>query len=318
MVDPFAGGGSIPLEALRLGCEAFASDLNPVACLILKTMLENIPRHGPALAEELRRVGAEIKQAAEQELGEFYPPDKDGAKPIAYLWVRTVRCESTGCGAEIPLVRSFWLSKKANRKRALRYKVVRPSGTGFQPVNPWKHPNLGIQTRHLPHLQTPEATYFITFLCANGIELSEASKDLVLSAVTYWHGKRLDLDAAVVMPDHVHMIFRIRVGQAPSLLVDRQDACPQGALEEDARLTALFLWTLQSTNGEVEATAEVEEEEADEDDEEEEETGEKKKAKGYTLIFDVVRRFPSRWGFISTNEKGGSLKPRKGWSACCL
>ena len=45
-VDPFAGGGSIPLEALRLGCEAFASDLNPVACLILKVMLEDIPRAG--------------------------------------------------------------------------------------------------------------------------------------------------------------------------------------------------------------------------------------------------------------------------------
>ena len=60
-MDPFAGGGSIPLEALRLGCDAFASDLNPVACLILKVMLEDIPRHGPKLAEELRRVGAEIK-----------------------------------------------------------------------------------------------------------------------------------------------------------------------------------------------------------------------------------------------------------------
>ena len=46
VVDPFAGGGSIPLEALRLGCDAFASDLNPVACLILKVMLEDIPRHG--------------------------------------------------------------------------------------------------------------------------------------------------------------------------------------------------------------------------------------------------------------------------------
>jgi adenine-specific DNA methylase len=46
VVDPFAGGGSIPLEALRLGCEAFASDLNPVACLILKVLLEDIPRHG--------------------------------------------------------------------------------------------------------------------------------------------------------------------------------------------------------------------------------------------------------------------------------
>src|SRR5713226_1294308 len=124
VVDPFAGGGSIPLEALRLGCEAFASDLNPVACLILKVMLEDIPRHGTELADELRKAGAEIKKQAEKELAQYYPPDPDGATPIAYLWARTVTCDS--CGAEIPLVRSFWLCKKANRKRALRYTVVKP------------------------------------------------------------------------------------------------------------------------------------------------------------------------------------------------
>ena len=128
VVDPFAGGGSIPLEALRLGCEAFASDLNPVACLILKVMLEDIPRHGPGLAEELRRVGGEIKQQAEQELADLYPKDPDGATPIAYLWARTVRCEAPNCGAEIPLMRSFWLCKKAKRKRALRHRVERCEG----------------------------------------------------------------------------------------------------------------------------------------------------------------------------------------------
>ncbi len=128
VVDPFAGGGSIPLEALRLGCEAFASDLNPVACLILKVMLEDIPRHGPSLAEELRRVGAEIKRQAKRELADLYPKDRDGATPIAYLWARTVRCESPNCGAEIPLARSFWLCKKASRKRALKHRVLRPAG----------------------------------------------------------------------------------------------------------------------------------------------------------------------------------------------
>jgi adenine-specific DNA methylase len=128
VVDPFAGGGSIPLEALRLGCDAFASDLNPVACLILKVLLEDIPRYGPALAEGLRRAGAEIKAAADKALAEFYPPDPDGARPIAYLWARTARCEAPGCGAEIPLARSFWLSKKASRRRALRYTVTRQTG----------------------------------------------------------------------------------------------------------------------------------------------------------------------------------------------
>ena len=128
VVDPFAGGGSIPLEALRLGCETFASDLNPVACLILKVMLEDIPRHGPGLADELREAGATIKETAERELAHLYPPDLDGATPIAYLWARTVRCEAPNCGAEIPLMRSRWLCRKKNRKWALRTQVERPDG----------------------------------------------------------------------------------------------------------------------------------------------------------------------------------------------
>ena len=128
VVDPFAGGGSIPLEALRLGCEAFASDLNPVACLILKVMLEDIPRHGPGLADDLRKAGAEIKARAEKELADLYPKDPDGATPIAYLWARTVRCESPNCGAEIPLMRSMWLCRKPKRKCALRPNMVRDGG----------------------------------------------------------------------------------------------------------------------------------------------------------------------------------------------
>lgn len=130
VVDPFAGGGSIPLEALRLGCDAFAGDLNPVACLILKVILEDIPRHGPGLADQVRRVGSRIKEQAENELAQIYPRDKDGATPIAYLWARTVKCESPNCGAEIPLMRLSWLSKKAERRRALRRNVVRRKGEG--------------------------------------------------------------------------------------------------------------------------------------------------------------------------------------------
>src|SRR2546422_7911762 len=128
VVDPFAGGGSIPLEALRLGCEAFASDLNPVACLILKVMLEDIPRHGRTLAEELRRVGAEIKRQAGKGAAELCPKEPAGRAPVAPPWARTVRCESPNCGAEIPLVRSFWLCKKASRKRALQHRVVQAKG----------------------------------------------------------------------------------------------------------------------------------------------------------------------------------------------
>jgi adenine-specific DNA methylase len=128
VVDPFAGGGSIPLEALRLGCEAFASDLNPVACLILKILIEDIPRQGPELADELLLAGAIVKKAATRSLREFYPLDPDDASPIAYIWARTVRCEAPSCGAEIPLVRSFWLCQKPKRRRALRYQVVKLKG----------------------------------------------------------------------------------------------------------------------------------------------------------------------------------------------
>lgn len=120
VVDPFAGGGSIPLEALRVGADAFASDLNPIPVLLNKVVLEYIPKHGNRLREDVRKWGQWIKQEAERELSEFYPKDPEGAKPIAYLWARTIQCEGPGCGAEVPLIRSLWLAKKSNRSVALR------------------------------------------------------------------------------------------------------------------------------------------------------------------------------------------------------
>lgn len=119
VVDPFCGGGSIPLEALRVGADAFASDLNPVPVLLNKVVLEYIPKYGQRLADEVRKWGEWIKGEAEKELAEFYPKDADGATPIAYLWARTIQCEGPGCGAEVPLIRSLWLAKKANRSVAL-------------------------------------------------------------------------------------------------------------------------------------------------------------------------------------------------------
>ncbi len=120
VVDPFAGGGSIPLEALRVGADAFASDLNPIPVLLNKVLLEYIPKYGQRLADEVRKWGEWIKQEAEKELAEFYPKDPDGATPIAYLWGRTIRCERPACGAEVPMVRSLWMAKKPNRSVALQ------------------------------------------------------------------------------------------------------------------------------------------------------------------------------------------------------
>ena len=142
VVDPFAGGGSIPLEALRVGADAFASDLNPVAVLLNKVVLEYIPKFGQKLADEVRKWGAWIKEQAEKELAEFYPKDEDGATPIAYLWARTIRCEGAGCGAEVPLMRSLWLAKKANKSVALKI-VPKAMGVDFEIVNDAKAKDVG-------------------------------------------------------------------------------------------------------------------------------------------------------------------------------
>jgi putative DNA methylase len=120
VVDPFAGGGSIPLEALRVGADTFASDLNPIPVLLNKTVLEYIPTHEQRLVDEVRKWGEWIKMKAEAELTEFYPKDSDGSTPIAYLWARTIQCEGPVCGAEVPLLRSRWLAKKGTNIAALR------------------------------------------------------------------------------------------------------------------------------------------------------------------------------------------------------
>jgi adenine-specific DNA methylase len=125
VVDPFAGGGSIPLEALRVGADAFASDLNPVAVLLNKVVLEYIPKYGQTLSDEVRKWGQWIKEQAEKELAPVYPKDPDGATPIAYLWARTITCEGPGCGAEVPLMRTTWLARKEKRSIGVRL-VPRP------------------------------------------------------------------------------------------------------------------------------------------------------------------------------------------------
>src|SRR5262249_37877128 len=108
---------------LRVGADAFASDLNPVAVLLNKVVLEYIPKYGQRLADEVRKWGRWIKEQAEKELAPFYPKDADGGTPIAYLWARTITCEGPGCGAEVPLLRSLWLARRAGRVNALSVAV---------------------------------------------------------------------------------------------------------------------------------------------------------------------------------------------------
>lgn len=145
ILDPFAGGGTIPLEAQRLGLEAHASDLNPVAVLINKALIEIPPKfagqkpvfpgaaderlgewpRATGLAEDVRRYGAWMRDRAQERIGHLYPKatitdEKSGtcteANVIAWIWARTVTCPNPACGIEMPLVRSWWLGKKKGKE----------------------------------------------------------------------------------------------------------------------------------------------------------------------------------------------------------
>lgn len=111
LCDSFSGNGAIPAEALRLGCNSIAIDLNPVANLIMKVLLEAVPKYGISLLENFRRGAEYTKQQAKLRLSAYYPPPKNGKTPIAWLWARTVVCEGPSCGATIPLISQTLISK---------------------------------------------------------------------------------------------------------------------------------------------------------------------------------------------------------------
>lgn len=140
ILDPFAGGGTIPLEAQRLGLEAHASDLNPVAVLINKALIEIPPKFAglppvfpeaadaklggwpgaTGLAEDVARYGAWMRDEAERRIGHIYPkvalPNGSNATAIAWVWARNVTCPNPACRIQMPLVRSWWLGKKKGKE----------------------------------------------------------------------------------------------------------------------------------------------------------------------------------------------------------
>jgi adenine-specific DNA methylase len=155
VLDPFAGGGSIPLEALRLGAETHASDYNPVAVFIEKATLEWPQKFGVEvelpeeeadnglgmggkrvnlLAYLVEKWATKILEEAREEIGQFYPtetgaglvgkrdvdPEQEGWTPVGYLWARTIPCQNPTCGATIPLIRQYWLAKKGDKEIAYR------------------------------------------------------------------------------------------------------------------------------------------------------------------------------------------------------
>jgi putative DNA methylase len=140
ILDPFAGGGTIPLEAQRLGLEARASDLNPVAVLINRALIEIPPKQAggtpvfPGLAEstfrdwhgaeglvaDVRAYGEWLLSEAGAVLAPSYPrvalPGGGLARAIGWIWARTVICPNPACRLDLPLVRSWWLSKKKGKE----------------------------------------------------------------------------------------------------------------------------------------------------------------------------------------------------------
>ena len=146
VLDMFAGGGAIPLESLRLGCETYAVDLNPVAHIIQLCTLVYPQKYGKNLADEVEKWGKWVIEQVREEIGDLYPPIKVGEvaeeqteqlsllgsgkskqlkiarelTPVAYLWTRTVKCPNPACGAQVPLVRQTWLCKKKDKYVALK------------------------------------------------------------------------------------------------------------------------------------------------------------------------------------------------------
>jgi putative DNA methylase len=139
ILDPFAGGGTIPLEAQRLGLEAHASDLNPVAVLINKALIEIPPTFSGSqpvfpgaaeqrnswpkvtgLAEDIRQYGQWMLDEAGKRFGDLFPRsvlvDGSSVGTVAWIWARTVRCPNPACGIEMPLVRSWWLGKRKGKE----------------------------------------------------------------------------------------------------------------------------------------------------------------------------------------------------------
>lgn len=149
VLDPFAGGGAIPLEALRLGCETYSNDYNPVAVLIQKCTLEYPQKYGKPfkiknnpstlfpeiikqktldfdsktvpnrLLYDVEKWSNWVLKEVKKEISRFYPPEPDGSIPVGYIWARTIPCQNPSCGVEIPLMRQFWLAKKKDKKVAL-------------------------------------------------------------------------------------------------------------------------------------------------------------------------------------------------------
>jgi putative DNA methylase len=166
ILDPFSGGGSIPYECSRLGCDVVALDYNPVAALILKATCEFPQKFSNDkldnsfkseikennLLQHLKKWQDWIFSQVESEIKILYP-EHDGYTDIAFLWAHTLTCQNPKCSAEIPLIKQYWLSKKESMKVCLYPEVIKNSiklkivGDGYDKIPKTFDPNKGIVNR---------------------------------------------------------------------------------------------------------------------------------------------------------------------------
>ena len=116
LLDPFSGGGAIPLEATRLGCQAIANDYNPVAYLILRATCEFPQKYGNKLVRDVEQWAKWILERARERIAHLYPPGKDGNATVSHFWVRTAPCSNPACRNEIPLIKSLILCEKDGKR----------------------------------------------------------------------------------------------------------------------------------------------------------------------------------------------------------
>ena len=217
VLDPFAGGGSITLEALRLGCEVHAGEYNPVAVLILKCTLEYPQKYGKpgevvrefeefdkkvkkkvkvenVLLEDVRYWGNWVLGEAKKEIGRFYPEDGDGVTPVGYIWARTIPCQNPSCGAEIPLMRQFWLAKKNNKRVALypyvegkevKFKIV---GDGYEKMPEGFDPSKGTVSRAIA--TCPVCGYTVDDKTTRKLFQEGKAREKMVTVVLHKHGTK--------------------------------------------------------------------------------------------------------------------------------
>ena len=161
ILDPFSGGGSIPLEALRLNCDSYANDYNPVSTLILKCMMEYPKKfilhnsktddilsttEDNILLKEFDKWQKWVIEESEKEIGKFYSEEKLYSK-VATYWVHVMTCQNSLCRVEIPLLKQLWLDKKKNisllltvKNKNIFFKIV---GPGHDAIPNEHNPSIG-------------------------------------------------------------------------------------------------------------------------------------------------------------------------------